>query len=195
MQARPKALWRNSLLAARRARTDAQRRADNESLTAAARVLTVSGSTVCAYVPVGSEPGSLPLLDALRGRGNRVLVPVTKPDGPLSWAEYTGEEGLVAADFGLREPSGRALAPDAVAQATLVLVPALAVDRRGVRLGRGAGFYDRTLHLADPSARLVAVVHDDELVDELPEDPHDIRMTHALTPGGGLTVLGDCSAG
>ena len=194
MQARPKALWRNSVLAARRARTDAQRRADNESLTAA-RVLTVSASTVCAYVPVGSEPGSLPLLDALRGRGNRVLVPVTNPDGPLGWAEYTGEADLVAADFGLREPSGRALAPDAVAQATLVLVPALAVDRRGVRLGRGAGFYDRTLHLADPSARLVAVVHDDELVDELPEDPHDIRMTHALTPSGGLTVLGDCSAG
>ncbi|WP_307846232.1 5-formyltetrahydrofolate cyclo-ligase, partial [Rhodococcus sp. CX] len=67
--------------------------------------------------------------------------------------------------------------------------PALAVDRRGVRLGRGAGFYDRTLHLADPSARLIAVVRDEELVDELPEDPHDIRMTHALTPSGGLTAL------
>ena len=70
-----------------------------------------------------------------------------------------------------------------------VFVPALAVDRAGVRLGRGAGFYDRSLPLADPAARLVAVVRDDELVDELPAEPHDVRMTHALTPGRGLVEL------
>jgi len=71
----------------------------------------------------------------------------------------------------------------------VVIVPALAVDVRGTRLGRGAGFYDRSLPLRDPSARLIAVVRDDELVDELPADPHDIPMTHAATPGGGVTVL------
>ncbi|WP_425415095.1 5-formyltetrahydrofolate cyclo-ligase [Rhodococcus phenolicus] len=189
MQTRPKAVWRTSVLAARRDRTDAQRRVENDALTASARALAAPGSTVCAYVPVGSEPGSLSLLDALRHTGSRVLVPLTSPDSVLEWAEYTGEDDLVAAEFGLREPRGPVLAPATVAQAAVVLVPALAVDRRGVRLGRGAGFYDRTLHLADPSARLIAVVRDDELVDELPEDPHDIRMTHALTPGGGLTAL------
>ena len=76
-----------------------------------------------------------------------------------------------------------------MAGAAVVLVPALAVDRHGVRLGRGAGFYDRTLSLADPSAALVAVVRDDELVAHLPAEPHDVRMTHALTPGAGLTPL------
>ena len=72
----------------------------------------------------------------------------------------------------------------------MILVPALAVDRTGVRLGRGAGFYDRSLPLADPAARLVAVVRDDELVDHLPAEPHDVRMTHALTPRDGLVALG-----
>jgi 5-formyltetrahydrofolate cyclo-ligase len=70
------------------------------------------------------------------------------------------------------------------------LVPALAVDRAGVRLGRGAGFYDRALPLADPAARLIAVVRDDELVDALPAEPHDVPMTHALTPSSGLVTLG-----
>ena len=64
------------------------------------------------------------------------------------------------------------------------------VDRTGVRLGRGAGFYDRSLPLATPTAKLVAVVRDDELVDRLPAEPHDVRMTHALTPNGGVVALG-----
>ena len=72
----------------------------------------------------------------------------------------------------------------------MILVPALAVDRAGVRLGRGAGFYDRSLPLADAAARLIAVVRDDELVARLPAEPHDVRMTHALTPHNGLVTLG-----
>jgi 5-formyltetrahydrofolate cyclo-ligase len=70
-----------------------------------------------------------------------------------------------------------------------VLVPALAVDRRGARLGRGAGFYDRTLRLAGPAAALIAVVRDEEFVDRLPADPHDVPMTHAVTPDRGVVEL------
>ena len=77
---------------------------------------------------------------------------------------------LVTAQFGLREPPEPWLPAEAVADATVVFVPALAVDRAGVRLGRGAGFYDRTLPLADPAARLIAVVRDDELVDGIPAE-------------------------
>jgi 5-formyltetrahydrofolate cyclo-ligase len=68
--------------------------------------------------------------------------------------------------------------------------PALAVDRHGNRLGRGAGFYDRALTWAAADARLVAVVRDDELLDAIPAEPHDVPMTHALTPGRGLIRLG-----
>ena len=84
--------------------------------------------------------------------------------------------------LGCASPAEPWLPADAIATASGGLVPALAVDRDGVRLGRGAGFYDRSLPLADPTARLVAVVRDDELVDRLPAEPHDVRMTHALTP-------------
>jgi len=152
------------------------------------------GETVCAYVPVGSEPGSAELIDSLLRRGVRVLLPVARHDAaglpvPLQWGEYR-LGGLVAARFGLREPTEPWLPADAIAAAAVVLVPALAVDRTGARLGRGAGFYDRSLPLAAPTARLVAVVRDDEIVDRLPAEPHDVRMTHALTPNGGLVALG-----
>ena len=71
----------------------------------------------------------------------------------------------------------------------MVLVPALAVDRRGVRLGRGRGFYDRSLAVAEPAARLIAMVRDEELLDELPSEPHDVPMTHVITPSRGFLAL------
>ena len=149
------------------------------------------GQTVCAYVPVGSEPGSIELIDSLYRRNVRVLLPVARNDTsgipqPLQWGQYR-PGGLVEARFGLREPAEPWLPAEAVATSSMVLVPALAVDRAGGRLGRGAGFYDRSLPLADPAARLIAVVRDVELVDRLPTEPHDVRMTHALTPRDGLS--------
>ena len=185
-----KAVWRTRILSARHHLESDLRHVEERALTAAAASLAPAGSTVCAYVPVGSEPGSTAFLDALVDTGLTVLVPVTREGSALSWARYLGESSLVPATFGLREPTGEILPPEAVGEAHTVLVPALAVDLRGVRLGRGAGFYDRTLHLASPDARIVAVVRDDELVAELPEDPHDIRMGWALTPGKGLVRLG-----
>ena len=153
-----------------------------------------AGDTFCAYVPVGSEPGSIGMLDALVSVGVRVLVPVARLDAegtplPLQWGEYRSG-GLVGAGFGLREPSPPWLPADAIGAASTVVVPALAVDRSGVRLGRGAGFYDRSLPLADPGARLIAMVRDAELFDDVPGEPHDVPMTHALTPGLGLVELG-----
>ena len=151
------------------------------------------GQTVCAYVPIRFEPGSITLLDTLLRLGNRVLLPVARSaaDGiplPMQWGEYRPGR-LVSARMGLREPAKPWLPAEAVTGADVVFVPALAVDRAGTRLGRGAGFYDRTLPLADPAARLVAVVRDDELVEQLPAEPHDVAMTHALTPRRGLVEL------
>ena len=179
---------RKAILAKRRARSPEQRQLAAEALANHIAQLPQIGGTVCAYVPVGSEPGSSATLDALADRGARVLLPVTTPEAPLSWGEYRAGQ-LMAAAFGLQEPAGRRLPPETVAEADLVLVPALAVDRSGVRLGRGAGFYDRSLPLAAPGAMLVAIVYDDELLLQLPAEPHDVPMTHALTPGSGLVRL------
>ena len=185
---------RAEILLARRTLAPQLHDAEAHALCGHLPALIGGGETVCAYVPVGSEPGSAELIDSLLGRQVRVLLPVARHDAaglpvPLQWGEYH-PGGLVQARFGLREPAEPWLPADAIAVATVVLVPALAVDRAGVRLGRGAGFYDRTLPLAASTARLVAVVRDDELVDRLPAEPHDVRMTHALTPNGGLVVLG-----
>lgn len=182
------------MLAARRAVTQQVHDAEADALCRHLPDAVSSGQIVCAYVPIRFEPGSITLVDTLLRLAGRVLLPVARNDAggdpqPMRWGEYRPGE-LVAARFGLREPTEPLLPTGAVADAALVFVPALAVDRAGVRLGRGAGFYDRSLPFADPAARLVAIVRDGELVDEVPSEPHDVRMTHALTPGRGLVELG-----
>nr|WP_245555652.1 5-formyltetrahydrofolate cyclo-ligase [Gordonia soli] len=146
--------------------------------------------TVAAHVPVGTEPGSTAMLDALVDRGVTVLVPVVGEGepGPLDWARYDGDDSLAPGRWGLLEPTGSRLGVGAIRSASVILVPALAVDKSGVRLGRGAGYYDRTL--VGVTAELVAVVGDDEVVDALPSEPHDVRVGWALTPGGGWRELG-----
>jgi 5-formyltetrahydrofolate cyclo-ligase len=188
-----KAALREQLLSARRGVADRVRAAEARMLDEHLELLVSGGSTVCAYVPVGAEPGSLEMLDVLLRRAGRVLLPVarTATDGtpmPLRWGEYR-PGGLTRGPWGLLEPPEPWLPESALAEAGLVIVPALAIDRRGVRLGRGRGFYDRSLPGRDPHARLIAVVRDDELVEELPAEPHDVRMTDALTPERGVIAL------
>ena len=138
--------------------------------------------TVAAYAGTGTEIDTGPLLADLVGRGLRVLLPV--PVGRhLDWAVYEGPDALVTGRFGLPEPTGRRLGPDALAGAGLVLVPALAADRAGHRLGRGAGFYDRALASA-PGVAAHAVVDDDEVLAEVPVEPHDRPVSGILTPSG-----------
>jgi 5-formyltetrahydrofolate cyclo-ligase len=189
-----KATLRAAMVARRRALSPARRREDDVALGRHLVALAPApGRTVCAYGPVGSEPGSLEALDVLVAAGVRVLLPVARSESgvpqPLRWGEYRIGT-LVEAPYGLREPPQPWLSASAIAAASTLLIPALAVDYAGVRLGRGAGFYDRSLGLADPAARLVAVVRDDELVEYVPGEQHDVPMTHALTPGRGLVALG-----
>ncbi len=179
---------RRRITAARRALSPSQREAEAAALATGAAGLATAGETVCAYWPVGSEPGSAGLVDGLLGHGVRVLLPVVSPEGPLDWAEYTG--ALRPGPHGLLEPAGTSRGPDAISTARLVLVPALAVGRDGVRLGRGGGHYDRSLPLARSGVPLVAVVRDEELLDSVPAERHDMRVTAALTPGAGLVELG-----
>lgn len=188
-----KAALREQLLAARDRVADAVRATEARALAEHLEPLVSRGTTACAYVPVGTEPGSIELLDMLLRRSARVLLPVARTAAddtplPLRWGEYQ-PGGLTRGRWGLLEPPEPWLPAPALAQAELVMVPALAVDRRGVRLGRGGGFYDRSLGGRDPHARLIAIVRDEELVGELPAEEHDVPMTHALTPGRGLITL------
>ncbi|MFE3543458.1 5-formyltetrahydrofolate cyclo-ligase [Nocardia sp. NPDC059177] len=187
---RTKYAWRTRILADRAQVGAAEHTTEAGLLAARMPGLAGADAVVCAYVPIRGEPGDLRMLDALRERDATVLLPVTGEPGPLSWARYEGPDSLRKARFGLLEPATAILPPATVAEASTILVPALAVDRRGVRLGRGAGYYDRTLSAVRPATRLIAIVRDNELVDRLPEEPHDRRMGWALTPAGGLCELG-----
>ena len=180
-----KATLRSRLLAARRSLPAEVRALEAAALAAHVAALDVTpDQTVCAFLPVGSEPGDASWLDGLRCR---VLLPIVTGDSPLDWAVYDGPSALAPAGFGLMEPTGPRLGASAIAGASLVLVPALAVSVTGVRIGKGQGHYDRSLPLV--KAPLVGVVRDSEVLAEVPGEPHDVRMNGVLTPSVGLRWL------
>ncbi|MFI5889466.1 5-formyltetrahydrofolate cyclo-ligase [Actinoplanes sp. NPDC051513] len=152
-------------------------------------------STIAAYVPIGPEPGGADLPSVLAAHA-RVLLPVLLPDGDLDWAVFSGSlssgfsGSLSSGPRGLLEPDGPRLGTGAPASADLVLVPALAVDRSGIRMGRGGGSYDRALARL-PQRRpplVLALLHDGELLDSVPAEPHDRAVHGVITPRGGLTL-------
>jgi 5-formyltetrahydrofolate cyclo-ligase len=184
---------RRDFLAARQALSDDGLREAAEALARRALELPelAKARTVAAYVSVGSEPGTLALLDALRARGVRVLLPALLPDNDLDWGEFTGPGSLVRVRHGgrmaLMEPAGERLGPDAVTGADVVLLPGVAVDGRGMRLGRGGGSYDRVLARLDRAGArpaLVVLLYDREVVAHLPEEPHDRPVHAVVTPSG-----------
>ncbi|PPS89091.1 5-formyltetrahydrofolate cyclo-ligase [Streptomyces sp. MH60] len=184
---------RRGFLAARNRLTPDDLREAAQALAGRALGLPeVAGArAVAAYVSVGAEPGTLALLDALRARGVRVLLPALLPDNDLDWGEYTGEDSLARVRHGgrmeLYEPAGERLGPDAVTRADVVLLPGVAVDGRGLRLGRGGGSYDRVLaRLEAAGARpaLLVLLYDREVVAHVPAEPHDRPVDAVVTPSG-----------
>jgi 5-formyltetrahydrofolate cyclo-ligase len=155
----------------------------------AARVLALpevaAARWVAAYSSFGTEPPTQDLLEALRGAGTRVLLPVVLDDLDLDWAEYEGPESLGFTLRGMAEPLGARLGVEAIGRADVVLAPALAAARDGVRLGKGGGSYDRALARARPGVLVVALLWDGELQDagELPAEPHDHPVGAVVTPG------------
>ena len=141
---------------------------------------------VACYLSVGAEPGTGPLLEALAAIGVRTIVPVLTPDDDLDWAAFAPGEPTVRGRRRTIEPMRPPLGMDAVRDADVVVVPALAVDRRGGRLGRGGGSFDRVLARVAAKTPVLAVVHDDEVLDEVPTEPHDRAVSGALTPSGPL---------
>jgi 5-formyltetrahydrofolate cyclo-ligase len=176
---------RSAITARRAARDPAEIAAAGAAIGGLARAVIGDAALVAAFIGVGAEPPTDPLIAECIRLGARVLVPAVRGHA-LEWSEYGGPDELVQSPLGLLEPAGPRSGPEAIADCELIVVPALAVDRHGHRLGRGGGFYDRALPLA-PAARAFAVVYDDEVLDEVPVEAHDARVAGALTPGGMLS--------
>lgn len=181
---------RARLRADRRARSADDRAQVAGRLTALVLALPelAGATTVAAYVSGPAEPSTALLIEALAGRGVRVLLPVLRPDLDLDWSAYTGPEALAPSSVdgrsGLLEPVGERLGVDAVSEAALLLVPALAVDRAGARLGQGGGSYDRALVRVSAGTPVAALLYEGELLDRVPAEPHDRPVTLAVLPSG-----------
>jgi 5-formyltetrahydrofolate cyclo-ligase len=186
-----KAALRRRLLADRVRLSPDQRAAAARALRDAVLELpqVQMAGTIAAYYSLSSEPDTHGLVYALWKRGGYVLLPLLRPDADLDWASYEGPDSLRPGPRGLAEPAEPPRGMDAVARADLVLVPALAVDRGGVRLGRGGGSYDRALARVAPGIPTIALVYDGELLDEVPADDHDQRVRLVARPSAGITRL------
>lgn len=186
-----KVTLRRRLVAARLARPDAERAQAGRLLRDAVLGLPEAqmAGTVAAYVSVGSEPATRSLVYAFWKRGAYVLLPLLRPDNDLDWASYEGPDSLAAGPRGLLEPTEPPRGTGAITSADLVIVPALAADRAGHRLGRGGGSYDRALARVGASVPTVALLYDDELLDEVPAGQHDQRVRLAGQPAQGITRL------
>jgi 5-formyltetrahydrofolate cyclo-ligase len=148
-----------------------------------------SAGTIAAYYSVGTEPDTHGLIFALWKRGSYVVLPVLLPDGDLDWASYEGPESLAPGPRGMLQPVEPVRGTGTVARADVVLVPALAVDVRGRRLGRGGGSYDRALARVGPQVPTIALLYDSELLPLVPAEEHDQAVRAVARPEQGITWL------
>jgi 5-formyltetrahydrofolate cyclo-ligase len=172
---------RAAIIAARRSLTVDERLRAGKEIAAHGLEHWRGRHTIAAYLSVRTEPATEALLDGLAASGTRLLLPVI--DGPvLDWSVYNGSHTMTAGPLGISEPIGPRLGTEAVLEADLVVVPAFAVDHAGHRLGRGRGYYDRSL--LGVAAPIIAVLYNPELVDEVPYEAHDHSVDAVLRPAG-----------
>jgi 5-formyltetrahydrofolate cyclo-ligase len=172
---------RRTLTSAERARATTALTANLEALTARLGV-----ASVAAYLSTPDEPSTRDYLHRACDRGIRVLLPISRDDGLLDWAPYDGaaEDEDV---FGMPTPTTEVLGPIAINEVDLILVPAATVDRTGMRMGWGRGYFDKTLGSMERCPPVYAVIFDSELVDSVPSEVHDQRVNGVVTPGGIIT--------
>jgi 5-formyltetrahydrofolate cyclo-ligase len=175
---------RGELLERRRAMSPSERAEAAEAI--ALHLLAVPviarANRVACYLSMPSEPGTGPLIAALRDRGIEVVVPISLDDHTLDWSAYDPTAAVTTNALGIPEPHGVRLGAGTLDTCEAIILPALAVDHEGHRLGRGAGYYDRAL--AETSAPLCAVVFTHELLPAVPHEPHDVPVQMAVTPAG-----------
>lgn len=179
-----KSALRARLRVTRSTRTADERSAAAEAVRDHLLALPSLGSArrVASYLALPTEPSLEPLHEVLLGRGVDVVVPVVVDGESLDWVALSPGGISTPGRLGIREPDGRRLGADALADVDLVLAPATAVDHAGHRLGQGGGYYDRVL--AGLRAPVCAVVFADELLPEVPHEPHDVPVQLAVTEQG-----------
>ena len=146
-----------------------------------ARLVSARGARmVSCYLPVAGEPDTSGFIAWARTHDIEVLLPSARSDGLLDWIRPLNDT-TVAGAFGIPEPLGEHLSPLAVGEVDLMLIPACAVDQQGVRLGWGRGYFDRNLAALRCPPPVYAVVHEEELLPQLPYESHDVPVQGVIT--------------
>ncbi|MBS1066896.1 5-formyltetrahydrofolate cyclo-ligase [Gluconobacter kondonii] len=142
-------------------------------------ILAQPARKIAAVWPLAEEVDLRPLCHALSEAGRQVLLPETTPKGsPLIFRRWTPSSSMIAGRFGTSHPEGEIEVPD------LVLVPFLAFDRSGYRLGYGGGYYDRTLAALNVPA--IGFGFAGQQIDAVPTGPYDIPLKTIVTEYGVL---------
>lgn len=138
--------------------------------------------TVATYLSTPDEPDTRAYLRWAQEHGVRVLLPISRTDGLMDWAEFDETENV--SDFGIPEPGGEVLPPNAIEEADIIFTPASAVDRSGMRMGWGRGYFDKLLGSMEHLPPAYALVYDEELFETVPSEPHDHPVVGVVTPSG-----------
>lgn len=144
--------------------------------------------SMSCFLSTTTEPGTREFVDAAVERGIRVLLPITRADGLLDWAVATADADIAEGLFGMPEPVADVLGPIAVNDVDLLVIPAAAVARDGMRLGWGRGYFDKTIGSMEGCPPVYAVVFDSEVLDEVPFDALDQPVSGIVTPTQTLTL-------
>jgi 5-formyltetrahydrofolate cyclo-ligase len=162
-----------------------------ESRVLALRPVQEAG-TVLLFYAFGSEVETAVMLRRLHHRGKRVLLPYLEEDR-IEAAEVRPDERLAPSHYGPREPTGRQTVDPR--EVDVVITPGLAFDRRGYRLGYGGAHYDRFLARLRPGAIRIGIGFAEQLVDELPVEPHDVGLDLVVTDAEVVDGRGESSPG
>lgn len=180
-----KARLRGERLAARDALTLAERQQKSQSMTAygASGIPFAPGTVISGFMPIRSEADTRPLMEALRTRGGRLVLPVVLDRETIVFRAFETDTPLVKTGFGTTGPGEDAevLDPD------ILLVPLSVFDGKGQRVGYGAGHYDRAiarLHARGRQPVLIGVAFDCQEVPSVPAEPHDVSLHAILTESG-----------
>jgi 5-formyltetrahydrofolate cyclo-ligase len=137
-----------------------------------------AGAAVSGFWPIGDEIDIRPLLLALHERGHTIALPITPKRGEsLTFGQWRPGDVLIPERFGTMRPIGDVVVPD------ILLIPLLAFDAAGGRLGYGGGFYDRTLPTLPGRLRLGCAFAQQQ-VDAIPVGPYDMRLDAVATDRG-----------
>ena len=145
-------------------------------------IAELGAASISCFLSTTTEPGTRDFVKATVRRGIRVLLPVTRADGLLDWAVASDDDEISEGLYGLPEPTGEVLGPIAVNDVDLMIIRAAAVDRNGMRMVWGRGYFDKTIGSMEKCPPVYAVIYDSEVLDSLPSEVHDQPVNGVVTP-------------